>query len=224
MIRTARYLSWIVWQYLFGIFGFGALTIALQALVTPPAEAEFAAGCIVGIAFSMALLFPTLLQLSMLPVYLPLCLSMGVTRRGFFWGAQIAKLHLALGIAAIFELMQIAAQLIFGLPALFYGSSLAGVCMTVVLCTAVGETASFIGMRFGRRGITAMFIFIGLAAGILGAAIGFMSAHGGDTTGIQIDTLIEGLSNTPLLGAVVLALVIVLAGVDAALCRRITAW
>ena len=63
-----------------------------------------------------------------------------------------------------------------------------------------------------------------LAAGILGAAIGFMSAHGGDTTGIQIDTLIEGLSNTPLLGAVVLALVIVLAGVDAALCRRITAW
>ena len=43
MIRTARYLSWIVWQYLFSLAGMGALLIGFQVLITPPSEAEFAA-------------------------------------------------------------------------------------------------------------------------------------------------------------------------------------
>ena len=222
MIRTARYLSWIVWQYLFSLAGMGALLIGFQVLITPPSEAEFAAGRIVGMAFSTALLFPTLLELSMLPAYLPLSLSRGVTRRGFFWGAQVAKLHLALGIAAIFELMQIATQLIFGSPALFYGRSLAGVCMGILVCAALGETLGFVGMRFGRWGITAMCVLIGLLAGVVGGVIGFMSVSDGNEAGVLLDSVIGLLSNTSLLGAVVLALMLVLAGVDTALCRRFT--
>ena len=222
MIRTARYLSWIVWQYLLGILGLGAALIAFQALTTPPAEAEFAAGRITGMAFSMALLFPTLLELSMLPAYLPLSLSMGVTRRGFFWGAQIAKLHLALGVAAIFELMQIAVQLLFGSSALFYGSGLAGVCMAIVLSAALGETLGFIGMRFGRWSIWAMSLLLGVLAGGMGGFLGFVSISSKGDMGGLLDALLGLFSNTPVLGAVVLALAAVLAGVDAALCRRVT--
>ena len=158
----------------------------------------------------------------MLPAYLPLSLSMGVTRRGFFWGAQVAKLHLALGIAAIFELMQIATQLIFGSPALFYGRSLAGVCMGILVCAALGETLGFVGMRFGRWGITAMCVLIGLLAGVVGGVIGFMSVSDGNEAGVLLGSVIGLLSNTSLLGAVVLALMLVLAGVDTALCRRFT--
>ena len=222
MIRTARYLSWIVWQYLFSLAGMGALLIGFQVLITPPSEAEFAAGRIVGMAFSTALLFPTLLELSMLPAYLPLSLSMGVTRRGFFWGAQVAKLHLALGIAASFALMRIARQRRFGSPALCYGRRLAGVCMGILVCAALGETLGFVGMRFGRWGITAMCVLIGLLAGVVGGVIGFMSVSDGNEAGVLLDSVIGLLSNTSLLGAVVLALMLVLAGVDTALCRRFT--
>lgn len=222
MIRTARYLSWIVWQYLFTLLGMGALLIAFQVLITPPAEYEFASGRIMGMAFSIALLFPTLLELSMLPAYLPLSLSMGVTRRGFFWGAQVAKLHLALGIAAIFELMQLATQRVFGAPALFYGSGLAGVCMAIFLCTALGETLGFVGMRFGRRGITVLAVLIGILAGTAGGVIGFMSASDSGELDGMLNAVLRLMSNTPLLGAVVLALAVVLAAVDAAICSRVT--
>lgn len=224
MMRTARYLSWIVWQHLFTIFGFAALMVAFQALITPVSQYEHAAGSVTGMAFSAALLFPTLLQLSMLPVYLPLCLSMGVTRRGFFLGAQAAKLHMALGVSAIFEMVQIAAASIFHVPALFYGESLASVCMVILLCTAVGETLGFVGMCFGRKGLVAMCILVGVLSGLLGGFFGYFAVSDGLNSRLDglLASLMTALTDAQMLCAVLLAISIVLTGFNAMLCRRLT--
>lgn len=226
MMRTARYLSWIVWQYLFVIFGFGVLVVGFQALVTPFAEYEHAAGRVTGMAFAAALLFPTLLQLSMIPVYLPLSLSMGVTRRGFFLGAQIAKVHMALGVSAIFEMVQIAAASIFHVPAMFYGESLASVCMVILLSTVVGETLGFVGMRFGRKGLFTMCILVGILSGILGGLFGFFIASGemngelgGALSGALAD-IMAVLTDARKLCAILLAVSAALTGFNALLCRR----
>lgn len=222
MTRSARYLSWIVWQYLFVIFGFGVLVVGFQALVTPFAEYEHAAGRVTGIAFAGALLFPMLLQLSMIPVYLPLSLSMGITRRGFFLGAQAAKVHMALGISAIFEMMQIAAQSVFRVPALFYGESLASVCMVILLSAVGGETLGFVGMCFGRKGLIAMCILIGILSGLLGGALGYFMASGAmdsQLSGVLADMLAT-LADARRLCAILLAICVVLTGFNALLCRR----
>lgn len=222
MMRTARYLSWIVWQSLFVIFGFGVLVVGFQALVTPFAQYEHAAGRVTGMAFAAALLFPTLLQLSMIPVYLPLSLSMGVTRRGFFLGAQVAKVHMALGISAIFEMVQIAAQSIFGVPVLFYGGSLASVCMVILLSAVVGETLGFVGMCFGRKGLIAMCILIGILSGVLGGALGYFMMSGamdGQLSGALAD-MMATLTDARKLCAILLAVSIALTGFNAMLCRR----
>lgn len=221
MTRTARYLSWIVWQYLFVIFGFGVLVVGFQALVTPFAEYEHAAGRVTGMAFAAALLFPTLLQLSMIPVYLPLGLSMGVTRRGFFLGAQVAKVHMALGVSAIFEMVQIAAGSIFKVPALFYGGSLASVCMVILLSTVLGETLGFVGLRFGRKGIFTMCILVGILSGILGGLFGYFMVSGADSrlSGVLADMLAV-LTDARKLCAILLAISVALTGFNATLCRR----
>ena len=222
MTRSARYLSWIVWQYLFVIFGFGVLVVGFQALVTPFAEYEYAAGRVTGMAIAAALLFPTLLQLSMLPVYLPLSLSMGVTRRGFFLGAQIAKVHMALGVSAIFELVQIAAGSIFHVPAMFYGGSLASVCMMILLSTVLGETLGFVGMRFGRKGLVAMCILIGILSGIIGGLFGFFMASDAmdsQLSGVLAD-MMAVLTDVRRLCAILLSISAVLTGFNALLCRR----
>lgn len=223
MTRSARYLSWIVWQYLFVIFGFGVLVVGFQALVTPFAQYEHAAGRVTGMAFAGALLFPTMLQLSMIPVYLPLSLSMGITRRGFFLGAQIAKVHMALGISAIFELVQIAAQSIFHhVPVLFYGGSLASVCMVILLSSVVGETLGFVGMCFGRKGLVAMCILIGILSGILGGALGYFMMSGAmdsQLSGVLAD-MMATLTDARRLCAILLAISIALTGFNAMLCRR----
>ena len=220
MTRTVRYLSRIVWQYLFTILGVAGVLIAFQALVTPFAEYEHAAGRITGAAFSMALLFPTLLQLSMIPIYLPLGLSMGVTRRGFFWGAQVAKLHTALGVAAIFELVQIAAQTIFGAPALFYGDSLISVCMVILLSAAVGDTLGFVGMRFGRKGLVTMCVLMGVLSGGAGGMLGYLMMGG------RADGLLEGmmnvLTNMRTVCAVTLVAAVALTAGNALLCRSVS--
>lgn len=222
MMRSARYLSWIVWQYLFVIFGFGVLVVGFQALVTPFAEYEHAAGRVTGMAFAGALLFPMLLQLSMIPVYLSLSLSMGITRRGFFLGAQIAKVHMALGISAIFEMVQIAAQSVFHVPALFYGGSLASVCMVILLSSVVGETLGFVGMCFGRKGLIAMCILIGILSGILGGALGYFMMSGamdGQLSGVLAD-MMATLTDARKLCAILLSVSVVLTGFNALLCRR----
>lgn len=222
MTRTARYLSWIVWQSLFTIFGFGVLVVAFQALVTPFAEYEYAAGRVTGMAFAGALLFPTLLQLSMIPVYLPLSLSMGITRRGFFWGAQVAKVHMALGVSAIFEMVQIAAESVFREPALFYGGSLASICMVILLSSVVGETLGFVGMCFGRKGLVAMCILIGILSGVLGGAFGYFAASG--ALDAQLSGLLAGmmatLTDARKLCTILLAASALLTGFNGLLCRR----
>lgn len=222
MTRSARYLSWIVWQYLFVIFGFGVLVVGFQALVTPFAEYEYAAGRVTGMAFAAALLFPTLLQLSMIPVYLPLSLSMGVTRRGFFLGAQVAKVHMALGVSAIFEVVQIASGSIFHVPVLFYGGNLASVCMVILLSTVVGETLGFVGMCFGRKGLVTVCILIGILSGILGGAFGYFMMSGaldGELSGVLAD-MMAVLTDARRLCAILLAISAVLTGFNALLCRR----
>lgn len=222
MSRTVRYLSWIVWQYLLVILGFGAVLVAFQALITPLSEYEHAAGRITGMAFAAALLYPTLLQFSLIPIYLPLSLSMSVTRRGFFRGAQVAKLQMTLGIAAIFEMIQIAAEKIFGVPALFYGGSLASVCMMILLSAVLGETLGLVGMRFGRKGLLAVCILIGVVSGLLGGAFGYFIASGSlnsEMAGWLAD-MMAVLTDARLLCAVLLAVSALLTGLNALLCRR----
>lgn len=222
MTRTARYLSWIVWQYLFVIFGFGVLVVAFQALITPFAEYEYAAGRVTGMAVAGALLFPTLLQLSMLPVYLPMCLSMGATRRGFFLGAQVAKVQLALGVTAIFELVQLAAEGIFHMPALFYGGSLASIGMVILLSTVLGETFGFVGMRFGRKGLVAMMILVGILSGLLGGAFGFLMAEGELSSALSgvLAVMMAVLTDARKLCAILFGISAALTGFNALQCRR----
>lgn len=221
MIRTARYLSHLVWQYLLGALGAAAVLIALQALATTPDSTEHAAGYLTGLAFSMALLFPLLVQLSLVPVYFPLCLSMGATRRGLWGGAQIVKIHIALGFSALFELVQLAVQGLFHTEVVFYGPRLVGVCLAVLLCAALGETFGLAGLRFGRKGLVTMMILLGLLSGAGGGLIGFLAA-GGHVDGM-LDVLLRALEQPVSLGVSAAAAVVLLAVADWLLCRRIAA-
>ena len=100
MLRTVKYLSLLVVQFIGALLGVGALFIAFYAVSTPLSEFESAGWRILGMAFACGMMFPFVLQASLIQSYMPLPLSMGVTRRGFFAGAQAAKVMLAGGIGA----------------------------------------------------------------------------------------------------------------------------
>ena len=68
-------------------------------------------------AFACGMMFPFVLQASLIQSYMPLPLSMGVTRRGFFAGAQAAKVMLAGGIGVCLLLIQLAVKWMFGVDA-----------------------------------------------------------------------------------------------------------
>lgn len=88
MLRTVKYLSLLVVQFIGALLGVGALFIAFYAVSTPLSEFESAGWRILGMAFACGMMFPFVLQASLIQSYMPLPLSMGVTRRGFFAGAQ----------------------------------------------------------------------------------------------------------------------------------------
>ena len=118
MLRTVKYLSLLVVQFIGALLGVGALFIAFYAVSTPLSEFESAGWRILGMAFACGMMFPFVLQASLIQSYMPLPLSMGVTRRGFFAGAQAAKVMLAGGIGVCLLLIQLAVKWMFGVDAL----------------------------------------------------------------------------------------------------------
>lgn len=114
MLRTVKYLSLLVVQFIGALLGVGALFIAFYAVSTPLSEFESAGWRILGMAFACGMMFPFVLQASLIQSYMPLPLSMGVTRRGFFAGAQAAKVMLAGGIGVCLLLIQLAVKWMFG--------------------------------------------------------------------------------------------------------------
>ena len=152
MLRTVKYLSLLVVQFIGALLGVGALFIAFYAVSTPLSEFESAGWRILGMAFACGMMFPFVLQASLIQSYMPLPLSMGVTRRGFFAGAQAAKVMLAGGIGVCLLLIQLAVKWMFGVDALFTGTMLVGLFAVLLLGASVGEALGFVSLRFGLRG------------------------------------------------------------------------
>ena len=153
MLRTVKYLSLLVVQFIGALLGVGALFIAFYAVSTPLSEFESAGWRILGMAFACGMMFPFVLQASLIQSYMPLPLSMGVTRRGFFAGAQAAKVMLAGGIGVCLLLIQLAVKWMFGVDALFTGTMLVGLFAVLLLGASVGEALGFVSLRFGRVGM-----------------------------------------------------------------------
>ena len=146
MLRTVKYLSLLVVQFIGALLGVGALFIAFYAVSTPLSEFESAGWRILGMAFACGMMFPFVLQASLIQSYMPLPLSMGVTRRGFFAGAQAAKVMLAGGIGVCLLLIQLAVKWMFGVDALFTGTMLVGLFAVLLLGASVGEALGFVSL------------------------------------------------------------------------------
>ena len=202
MLRTVKYLSLLVVQFIGALLGVGALFIAFYAVSTPLSEFESAGWRILGMAFACGMMFPFVLQASLIQSYMPLPLSMGVTRRGFFAGAQAAKVMLAGGIGVCLLLIQLAVKWMFGVDALFTGTMLVGLFAVLLLGASVGEALGFVSLRFGRVGI------IGYA-GAAGALDG------------MLDAMLRFLSNAWALGGSAIVLAVLLGWLDWLMCRRI---
>ena len=158
MLRTVKYLSLLVVQFIGALLGVGALFIAFYAVSTPLSEFESAGWRILGMAFACGMMFPFVLQASLIQSYMSLPLSMGVTRRGFFAGAQAAKVMLAGGIGVCLLLIQLAVKWMFGVDALFTGTMLVGLFAVLLLGASVGEALGFVSLRFGRVGMIVFFV------------------------------------------------------------------
>ena len=64
MLRTVKYLSLLVVQFIGALLGVGALFIAFYAVSTPLSEFESAGWRILGMAFACGMMFPFVLQAS----------------------------------------------------------------------------------------------------------------------------------------------------------------
>ena len=179
MLRTVKYLSLLVVQFIGALLGVGALFIAFYAVSTPLSEFESAGWRILGMAFACGMMFPFVLQASLIQSYMPLPLSMGVTRRGFFAGAQAAKVMLAGGIGVCLLLIQLAVKWMFGVDALFTGTMLVGLFAVLLLGASVGEALGFVSLRFGRVGMIVFFVLIVGGCAVIGGIIGYAGAAGG---------------------------------------------
>ena len=179
MLRTVKYLSLLVVQFIGALLGVGALFIAFYAVSTPLSEFESAGWRILGMAFACGMMFPFVLQASLIQSYMPLPLSMGVTRRGFFAGAQAAKVMLAGGIGVCLLLIQLAVKWMFGVDALFTGTMLVGLFAVLLLGASVGEALGFVSLRFGRVGMIVFFVLIVGGYAVIGGIIGYAGRHAG---------------------------------------------
>ena len=191
MLRTVKYLSLLVVQFIGALLGVGALFIAFYAVSTPLSEFESAGWRILGMAFACGMMFPFVLQASLIQSYMPLPLSMGVTRRGFFAGAQAAKVMLAGGIGVCLLLIQLAVKWMFGVDALFTGTMLVGLFAVLLVggCAVIGGIIGYAG-----------------AAGALDG---------------MLDAMLRFLSNAWALGGSAIVLAVLLGWLDWLMCRRI---
>ena len=75
MLRTVKYLSLLVVQFIGALLGVGALFIAFYAVSTPLSEFESAGWRILGMAFACGMMFPFVLQASLSFIYCSRCLK-----------------------------------------------------------------------------------------------------------------------------------------------------
>ena len=204
MLRTVKYLSLLVVQFIGALLGVGALFIAFYAVSTPLSEFESAGWRILGMAFACGMMFPFVLQASLIQSYMPLPLSMGVTRRGFFAGAQAAKVMLAGGIGVCLLLIQLAVKWMFGV---------------LLLGASVGEALGFVSLRFGRVGMIVFFVLIVGGCAVIGGIIGYAGAAG--ALDGMLDAMLRFLSNAWALGGSAIVLAVLLGWLDWLMCRRI---
>jgi len=204
MLRTVKYLSLLVVQFIGALLGVGALFIAFYAVSTPLSEFESAGWRILGMAFACGMMFPFVLQASLIQSYMPLPLSMGVTRRGFFAGAQAAKVMLAGGIGVCLLLIQLAVKWMFAV---------------LLLGASVGEALGFVSLRFGRVGMIVFFVLIVGGCAVIGGIIGYAGAAG--ALDGMLDAMLRFLSNAWALGGSAIVLAVLLGWLDWLMCRRI---
>ena len=208
MLRTVKYLNLLVVQFIGALLGVGALFIAFYAVSTPLSEFESAGWRILGMAFACGMMFPFVLQASLIQSYMPLPLSMGVTRRGFFAGAQAAKVMLAGGIGVCLLLIQLAVKWMFGVDALFTGTMLVGLFAVLLL-----------GASVGRVGMIVFFVLIVGGCAVIGGIIGYAGAAG--ALDGMLDAMLRFLSNAWALGGSAIVLAVLLGWLDWLMCRRI---
>ena len=209
MLRTVKYLSLLVVQFIGALLGVGALFIAFYAVSTPLSEFESAGWRILGMAFACGMMFPFVLQASLIQSYMPLPLSMGVTRRGFFAG----------GIGVCLLLIQLAVKWMFGVDALFTGTMLVGLFAVLLLGASVGEALGFVSLRFGRVGMIVFFVLIVGGCAVIGGIIGYAGAAG--ALDGMLDAMLRFLSNAWALGGSAIVLAVLLGWLDWLMCRRI---
>ena len=106
---------------------------------------------------------------------------MGVTRRGFFAGAQAAKVMLAGGIGVCLLLIQLAVKWMFGVDALFTGTMLVGLFAVLLLGASVGEALGFVSLRFGRVGMIVFFVLIVGGCAVIGGINNRLRGCGGSS-------------------------------------------
>lgn len=169
-------------------------------------------------AFACGMMFPFVLQASLIQSYMPLPLSMGVTRRGFFAGAQAAKVMLAGGSAyACFYPARSKMDVRRG--RLFTGTMLVGLFAVLLLGASVGEALGFVSLRFGRVGMIVFFVLIVGGCAVIGGIIGYAGAAG--ALDGMLDAMLRFLSNAWALGGSAIVLAVLLGWLDWLMCRRI---
>lgn len=220
MLRTTKYMAWLVAQNLGVMVLLAALLCAFYAATTPAADFFAAGGRVTSIAFAFGPIFALLIQASLVQTYLRLPLSMGATRRGFFAGLQAAKILMTAGICAGLALLQAAVGALFGTPPLFDGVAIAYICALLLVSACLGEVFGFLSQRFGRAGMILFTIFVALAAGVGGGIIGYSGASG--STDFLLAALTFVLAHAWLPGILALGVSVLLTGASWLMCRRIT--
>lgn len=220
MTRTVRYLSRIVLQTVLTMMGMTALLILFYAVTTEAADYEYVGGVVLGVVSSVGAIFPMLMEMNTVTYYLPLTLSMSVTRRGCFLGLMVSKLEYAAGVTATLVAAQIASQAVFGTAPVFMGTRLVSVLALMVASAALGSTFGMLGLRFGRTLLLILSLGVGLLCGLCGGIIGFLSVDGRIIN--LLPAILRLFYSAPLLLSIALALLLVCSAIDWRICRHIS--
>jgi len=220
MTRIIRYISRVVLQTILMLFGMTALLLLFYAVTTEPADRERIGGVVLGVVSSVGLIFPMILEMNIVTNYLPLTLSMSITRRSCFLGILLTKVELAVGVAAVLVGAEFAAQYIFNAPLVFVGARLVSMLALLLISASFGETFGMLGLHFGRTLMMILSIGMGLVCGLCGGLIGFLGAE--EQIGELLPMVLSLLENPSLLWAIAVAVLLVLSAVDWRICRRIS--
>lgn len=194
-MRTVCYVSRYAMQGNLSMLGMAALYVLFSVLTASPQQPALAGQLMVVMLAMVGLLFPALLEMNLLPIHLPLVLSMGATRREGFWGFGAAKVEFVIGLGAILVLAQSAAQGFFGAPPVLAGGRFVRVLALLFLSASIGEFCGVLGMRFGGKLLMGLSLAMGLLCGLCGGFLGFqLSAHTPASVLTLLLSLLDGMT------------------------------